>query len=483
MTNLTKLQLVLVVGFLIGGIVVSITGSGDVSEAGTAVVPPTPHLDPTSTPTAMLLAPASDVRPTPTPAPAAIQSSDGLVSWWPGDGNANDIVGGNDGTLSGGATFAPGMVGQAFSFDGVDGVVRAGIEGITNNNYTFSAWAKLDSLPGSNDQIGIISVGSSVGDQALSVHNGWGGEIGFAFISYSSPTTTKSPTSGVLPTTDVWYHVAGVRNTNDASLRLYVNGLEVDSSRIGSEAAVYFPDPVAEIGQRGPGPGQGSPATGVFHGLIDEVEIYNRALTAAEIKAIFDAGSVGMIKPAPSPVEPPSGLVAWWPGDGNANDIVGDNDGTLAGDTTFATGMVGQAFSFDGAGDYVDITSGFNLGNRSFSVDMWILYEDAGQNGNVFVWGATSAGTPSEAGLQVKYVDTGQIAGNVRDEDGNSGILVVAGQAPEPGVFHHVALVLDREDDRFELYINGTQAAFENIPEVYAFYLSTKESIRSDHSV
>ena len=47
----------------------------------------------------------------------------GLVSWWPGDGNADDIEDGNDGTLLGGVTFAPGLVGQAFSFDGVDAFV------------------------------------------------------------------------------------------------------------------------------------------------------------------------------------------------------------------------------------------------------------------------------------------------------------------------------------------------------------------------
>lgn len=47
----------------------------------------------------------------------------GLVDWWPGDGNAKDIVGGNNGTPVGGVTFAPGEVGQAFSFDGLTGAV------------------------------------------------------------------------------------------------------------------------------------------------------------------------------------------------------------------------------------------------------------------------------------------------------------------------------------------------------------------------
>src|SRR5947209_12337870 len=44
----------------------------------------------------------------------------GLVSFWPGDNTANDLQGTNHGTLEGNATFAPGYVGPAFSFDGGD---------------------------------------------------------------------------------------------------------------------------------------------------------------------------------------------------------------------------------------------------------------------------------------------------------------------------------------------------------------------------
>jgi hypothetical protein len=48
----------------------------------------------------------------------------GLVSWWPGDGNAQDIIGPNDGTLQGGATFAPGVVGEAFKLNGGINLLR-----------------------------------------------------------------------------------------------------------------------------------------------------------------------------------------------------------------------------------------------------------------------------------------------------------------------------------------------------------------------
>jgi len=56
---------------------------------------------------------------------------------------------------------------------------------------------------------------------------------------------------------------------------------------------------------------------------------------------------------AQSCVLAPDGLVSWWPGEGNANDIADANNGTLQGGATFATGRVGQAFSFDGNGDFV----------------------------------------------------------------------------------------------------------------------------------
>jgi len=47
-------------------------------------------------------------------------------------------------------------------------------------------------------------------------------------------------------------------------------------------------------------------------------------------------------------VEPPQDMVSSWPGDGNADDIIDGNHGTLQNGATFATGMVGQALSFDG---------------------------------------------------------------------------------------------------------------------------------------
>jgi hypothetical protein len=61
---------------------------------------------------------------------------------------------------------------------------------------------------------------------------------------------------------------------------------------------------------------------------------------------------------------PPTGMVAWWLGDGNANDIQDGNDGTLQNGATFGTGEVGQAFSFDGTDNFVERA-------RQRSVELW----------------------------------------------------------------------------------------------------------------
>jgi len=73
-------------------------------------------------------------------------------------------------------------------------------------------------------------------------------------------------------------------------------------------------------------------------------------------------------------LDPPSGMVSWWPGDGNALDIIGPNDGTLENGATFALGKVGQAFNFDGVDDYVQ-ASETNIDDlQQLTTDVWVMH-------------------------------------------------------------------------------------------------------------
>ena len=71
-------------------------------------------------------------------------------------------------------------------------------------------------------------------------------------------------------------------------------------------------------------------------------------------------------------VDPPPGLVSWWPGEGTAEDLIGNNDGTLEGGVAFETGLVGQAFTFDGTGE-VMVPHNSSLNVQDFTVDAWVF--------------------------------------------------------------------------------------------------------------
>src|SRR5262245_27957445 len=79
----------------------------------------------------------------------------------------------------------------------------------------------------------------------------------------------------------------------------------------------------------------------------------------------------------------PVGLVGWWPGDGNANDIAGTNHGSLQGGATAnAVGMAGSAFSFDGTNRYVQIPDSLLLKPTNLTVMCWVRFTSLNSAGN-----------------------------------------------------------------------------------------------------
>jgi len=222
----------------------------------------------------------------------------GMISWWPGDDNANDIVDANNGVLENGAFFAAGKVGSGFGFDGIDDMVRVPHNANQNPGaeMTVDAWINPD----------VISHGQSIINKRTSSNLGDGG---FTFETTHSPFGPNNglqfgigtDVSGVVVlitganviTTDVFQHVAA---TYDGSMmRIYVDGVEVASTAASGNIKPITPDLV--IGRNSVIPSFD------FDGIIDEVEFFNRALSTPEIQAIFNADSAGKCK-IPEPPEP-----------------------------------------------------------------------------------------------------------------------------------------------------------------------------------
>jgi PKD repeat protein/N-acetylneuraminic acid mutarotase len=237
---------------------------------------------------------------TPPAPPSCEPAPSGLVSWWPGEGNAHDIVGPNDGTPLGGVSFAAGEVGQAFAMDG-----RQATGGIDVGNapslhfsagdFSIEAWVRFDAAL--YDRSILSKMTSTAG---IPNTDGWAlikqDNNHFWFCLGGGTTNGCGPaaytvfsTTVVIP--NVWYHLAVVKTASDFAL--YVNGLEEDRRTLPLFVNTDATDLLI-----------GGGAQFLLNGEVDEVSIYGRALSAPEIQAIYSAGSAG--KCAPPPIQPPT---------------------------------------------------------------------------------------------------------------------------------------------------------------------------------
>jgi len=476
-----------------------------------------------------------------TPAPPSCDPPpSGIVAWWPGQGNANDIIGGNNGTLINGTGFASGEVGTAFSLNGVNNYLLinpaspSSLDVGVAGGLTFEEWIKPNTV--STEEVMLEY------ERALGTANG--ADVGVTFAIHATGILIAdligaSGGSHIIATppnfvaAGVWQHIALTYDQASGQAQFYINGASVAVTNLGSYALqTSFTNIV--LGARTT---YGSAANPVvpFSGLLDEPTIYNRALTSNEIVAIYLAGSAGkcftptppfittqpqsqtnavggsasfvvvaggtaplsyqwsfnhtnlvgatnatlilnnlqpnqagnyavlvsnvagstnstvavltlpIILP-PSCDPPPSGIVAWWPGQGNANDIIGGDNGTLVGAAGYANGEVGQAFVFNGNMEVVTVGNPTNLQLQNFTIETWVKRASAsvvtapGGNGCLFTYGANGYGL---------YLDN----------NGVPALSQIGVSATQPAAaitdtnFHHVAVT--KAGSAVNFYIDG----------------------------
>jgi len=233
----------------------------------------------------------------------------GLVNWWPfdeaGGTTAADIVGGQTATLVNGPTFTAGNVANAMNLDGLnDFAVLSSTALDEAAEFTYDAWIKPDSVSGSRmifllDEDTSAGIGSFVrmNDGKLEGVIAWSAAFGDGVYRQMNVQTTNA-----VILAGQWSHIAFVwkaQTGTSSDFKLYVNGVEQPATvtyndnfnanvRIQSVKVYHGTD----------GRGIGDPAAYLYDGLLDEVEVFNRALSASEIQAIFAAGSAGKCKVA-----------------------------------------------------------------------------------------------------------------------------------------------------------------------------------------
>ena len=481
---------------------------------------------------------------------ACVPPPSDLVAWWPGDGNTLDYQGDSNGTLQNGATFAPGKVAEAFAFNGVNQFVQTSNASNLNfdrtNSFSMDAWIRTSETTHNGFIASKQQNSFPFRGYVLIVDNGEGpacvvsnppapgaGQLAAALegaVSNACPADHAIAIHGTTHLNDgQWHHVAMTYDgsSSAAGLKLYVDGaLEttlVEQDNLGT-ASILNSVPFT-IGSRENG---GVP----FNGDIDEVEVFNRALSAAEIQAIFNAGSAGQCKPplviqptslpdgavglaysqtitagagtgpytftvsngslptglslssggvisgtpqttgsfnftvqardannttaqraysmsiVPGCIAPPSNLVGWYPGDGNAVDIQTGNNGSLQGGATFAPGKVAQAFSFNGTSAYVQAPAvSAQDPTTAGSMDAWVFFNQvpsaAGHPMEIIAKGGN--GTDFEIGTDTDNKFKFYIA---------AGTNVVSTTVAQAGVWYHVAATWDSTVG-LKIYVNG----------------------------
>ena len=315
----------------------------------------------------------------------------GLVGWWKFDGDATDSSGnGNDGTVNGATltTDRHGQANSAYSFDGVDDIiVIPGTADFDTQNPTISAWV----FSINNPQQGFIFEKTSNGSVNSQYNLFFYGANGITWRTAANLTPTDT---SYVPNITGWFFLTA---TYDGSLKkIFVNGSEKKTEAWNGQILTGASG-VSSIGGYTDNLPQKS--SYFFNGSIDDIRIYNRALSESDVLALHTLES---FPPSYEPVKIvdenvtaiasgsetsyfikkdgslwgmgrndrgqlgnaqglDQGLVGWWKFDGDATDSSGNgNDGTVNGATlsTDRHGQASKAYSFDGVDDYISMTIG-----------------------------------------------------------------------------------------------------------------------------
>jgi hypothetical protein len=230
----------------------------------------------------------------------------GLVGYWKfDDGSGTTAVdssaSSNNGMLNGGPTWTTGRINGALSFNGSSAEVDINKNVLdTSKDYSVAAWVQL-----SNPNVWASAVsqdGTNVSGFYLQYTNPSipnGGRFAFSLISSDS---TQSPTTRAFspfnPSTNIWYHLVGVHDATNNQIKLYVNGTLVDTQSVGA-AWNAVGETVIGRGRYG-----GNPVD-FWPGLIDDVHMYNRVLSAQDVATLYNSAP-GQTSSAFTPIRPPA---------------------------------------------------------------------------------------------------------------------------------------------------------------------------------
>ncbi len=304
-------------------------------------------------------------------AQCGLGDTSGIMAYWRGEGNANDIFGLNNGQNNG-AVYSSGKVGQSFNLSSNQYINMPHTPSIANfatRTMTIEAWVRPNTISGDGTILGrddnwlrlAYSMYLSNGRVLFGVHNG-----------YNSWTIISNETAiGA----NQWAHVLGVYN--GSSIRVYTNGILGAERQISNMDFAYNIRPTLIGAWNSIETGMGT----YFNGLIDEVAIYDRALNDSEIQQHYQRSNAGQAYCNATPIDfcmdssLRSGLSEYLKIDENTGSTTADALGMVNGTITnplWVPGKINYALNFTGVGiNYITLPE---PGSQPLpkTISMWI---------------------------------------------------------------------------------------------------------------
>ena len=401
-------------------------------------------------------------------------------------GTINDSVTqpNNSGTVNGATLTNSGVFGQAYSFDGNDHITTASDLNLSSNAVSFSGWFKLNSGAGSYCNT-LISKGSgnSASTTDYIFQYGYDGTSSCGqpyasfFIAGDWFRFSKSLTTGL------WYHYAATYN--GATVKAYINGTELTCSTspdCDDTDAIYNGTGIVRIGRQGD-----TCDCNYFRGVLDDLRIYDVALTADEVAKLYGGSS--------SPLCDQS-CVGWWKNDeqtltsGVTNSVAGapSYDHTLTDNATVGqtTGKVGNAalFEQDNSEYLSHIDTDTLTPDGNFTIAAWVYLDSKPTAGypDGYMHVVTKAGAAGSYEYSLSYsAANNQHFTFVVYNDGMNYWVNESTVAVSTGTWYYLVARADFSADTTWLTVNGTTTTLSGINGGESVYQSGAADFRIGH--